>query len=69
MLQLHLKDNIDTLYWCKIFKAPKVIKKNHIVGVSIKLKFFFFYTYFLGRTNAKINNTIMFILFCTALFR
>ncbi|VVC40493.1 Copper type II, ascorbate-dependent monooxygenase-like, C-terminal,DOMON domain,Copper type II [Cinara cedri] len=32
MDNLHLKDNVDTLYWCKIFKAPKVIKKNHIVG-------------------------------------
>ncbi|XP_050523750.1 MOXD1 homolog 1-like isoform X2 [Daktulosphaira vitifoliae] len=32
MDNVHLKDNIDTIYWCKIFRAPKVTQKNHIVG-------------------------------------
>lgn len=32
---MHIKDNIDTLYWCKIFRAPKINMKNHIVGVSL----------------------------------
>ncbi|XP_050426603.1 MOXD1 homolog 1-like [Adelges cooleyi] len=32
MDNLYLKDNIDTLYWCKIFRAPNITSKNHIVG-------------------------------------
>ncbi|XP_025190486.1 MOXD1 homolog 1-like [Melanaphis sacchari] len=31
MDNLRIKDDVDTLYWCKIFKAP-IFKKNHIVG-------------------------------------
>ncbi|XP_029345132.1 MOXD1 homolog 1 [Acyrthosiphon pisum] len=32
MDNLRIKDDVDTLYWCKIFRAPKIFKKNHIVG-------------------------------------
>ncbi|XP_063244204.1 MOXD1 homolog 1-like [Bacillus rossius redtenbacheri] len=29
---VELPDNMDTLYWCKIFKAPQLQGKHHMVG-------------------------------------
>lgn len=30
--QVSVESNMDTLYWCKIFKAPTLHEKHHIIG-------------------------------------
>lgn len=32
--QFAVDDKQDTIYWCKIFKAPPFNKKHHMIGVS-----------------------------------
>lgn len=30
--QYEVKNDMNTIYWCKIFKAPKLRQKHHIIG-------------------------------------
>lgn len=32
MFQITIESNMDTLYWCKIFKMPNLSEKHHIIG-------------------------------------
>ena len=32
--QFTVPNNMDTLYWCKIFKVPPLPRKHHMIGVS-----------------------------------
>ncbi|KAL2713654.1 MOXD1 1 [Vespula squamosa] len=32
--QFTVSDTMDTVYWCKIFKAPSLTKKHHMVGYT-----------------------------------
>lgn len=31
-LQFKVTDNMNTIYWCKVFKAPILNTKHHIIG-------------------------------------
>lgn len=35
--QISIETNMDTLYWCKIFRAPILQDKHHIVGYEALL--------------------------------
>lgn len=32
LFQVSVESNMDTLYWCKILKAPTLHDKHHIIG-------------------------------------
>lgn len=32
--QVSLPSNVDTLYWCKLYKMPALRRKHHYIGVS-----------------------------------
>ena len=34
LFQVSLPDNLDTLYWCKLYKMPPTPVKSHMIGVS-----------------------------------
>lgn len=48
---------MDTLYWCKIFRAPILQDKHHIVGYEALLtkdRYYVFLNIFLAAWNAKM---------------